>query len=214
MAQCTSCWRRSFHWCRSAVHHRAIHDDVPFQRTSCVHRFPFGTALRIAITAGINYRPYRMCLPSLIVVGVVNFLFDLARARFPAGRMTRRYRRNCRSATEFCTSHRRKLTFARLTAIISQNSRTVYYRINIYYRLIKIARCDCHHHKYTIGRKTKIKKNILMSTRMMSGMTYCHPLQLFELDTENFFLSSYTTILHIIFLLYMYICRRKSPIMR
>jgi len=116
--------------------------------------------------------------------------------------------------TEFCTSHRRKLTFARLTAIISQNSRTVYYRINIYYRLIKIARCDCHHHKYTIGRKTKIKKNILMSTRMMSGMTYCHPLQLFELDTEDFFLSSYTTILHIIFLLYMYICRGKSPIMR
>lgn len=65
--------------------------------------FPFGTALGIAIAAGINYRPDRTCLPSLIVHGVVNLLFDLARAaRFPAGRMTRRYRRNCRSATEFC----------------------------------------------------------------------------------------------------------------
>lgn len=45
-----------------------------------VRCFPFGTALGIAIAAGINYRPDRTCLPSLIVVGVVNLLFDLARA--------------------------------------------------------------------------------------------------------------------------------------
>lgn len=43
--------------------------------------FPFGTALGIAIAAGINYRLDRTCLPSLIVHGVVNLLFDLARAR-------------------------------------------------------------------------------------------------------------------------------------
>lgn len=53
--------------------------------------------LEIAIAAGINYHPDRTCLPSLIVLGVVNLLLDLSRARarpleprFPAGRMTRR----------------------------------------------------------------------------------------------------------------------------
>jgi hypothetical protein len=55
-----------------------------------VRCFPFGTALGIAIAAGINYRSDRTCLPSLIVVGVVNLLFDLvrllARARGPISR--------------------------------------------------------------------------------------------------------------------------------
>lgn len=85
--------------------------------------FPFGTALGIAIAAGINYRPDRTCLPSLIVHGVVNLVFDLSRSRssrFPAGRMTRRYRQNYWSATESCRGastkinplSRRRLTVA------------------------------------------------------------------------------------------------------
>jgi len=70
-----------------AVHRGAIRGDAPLQKVCRIRCFPFGTALGIAIAAGINYRPDRTCLLSLIVVGVVNLLFDLTRTRldFPGG---------------------------------------------------------------------------------------------------------------------------------
>lgn len=127
MAQCTSCWQRSFHRCRRA---RSI-----AAQSAAMHRFKGHLASFIfllvppsesrsppaLITVRIERASHRSSSSELLIFSSISCARAHS-ARFPAGRMTRRYRRNCRLATEFCVSHRRKLTLTRITVTISQNS--------------------------------------------------------------------------------------------
>lgn len=168
----------------------AIRGDAPLQRASRVRCFPFGTALGIAIAAGINYRPYRTCLPSLIVVRVVNLLFDLALASISRGENDASLPAKLPAGYRILQIPSTKMNPAP-TITDWQNRKVEHCIINIYHR-----------------EETRIKKKERKNT-FASAVTRNGPSQLFGLDTETSFLSSCATMSNIIFPLCK--CRRRKP---
>lgn len=110
------------------------------------------------ITVQIERASHRSSSSELLIFSSISFGCSRAReTRFPAGRMTRRYRRNCRPATEFCTFHRRKLTLSRPVSSGNFPKITLCYQTNIIgWQNHKVEYCVVN----IVERKTKTKLHI------------------------------------------------------